>query len=126
LQALRHIHQGIRYHYVDQLREPPPTLQRLVDDMIIEQRALRCRNNKGRTVDYFYVPVPIPRGSEAPRRILACDFIDNHDGRGRAVLFTDGAAEWCPKEKLPEIFDLPENRAFVEALRKAEADLEQE
>lgn len=126
LQALRHIHQGIRYQYVAQLREAPPTLQQLVDDTVIEQRALQCRDNKGRPVDYFYLPAPLPRASEDSRRILACDFIDNHDGRGRAVLFTDGSAEWCPGEELPAVFDLPENRAFAAALRKAEAGLGQQ
>jgi len=126
LEALRRIHQGIIHNYINQLREPPATLQDLVDDEVVEARVLRCRNNKGRAVDYFYRPVPIPRASAGSLRILACDFTDNHDGGGRAVLFTDGSAEWYPPERLPEVFDLPENHAFVEALRKAEAGLGQE
>jgi hypothetical protein len=125
LEALRRIHHAILHQYAHRLREPPPTLQAMVDEMIIEPRVLRCRNNRGRAVDYFYQPAPVPPDPKGPRRILACDFIDNHNGQGRAVLFTDGAAEWYPTERLPELFDLAENRAFVEALRKAEAGLEQ-
>ena len=125
LEALRRIHQGIMVNYVGQRREPPATLQQLVDDEVVEARVLRCRNNKGRAVDYFYQPAPLPPTSPGSRRILACDFIDNHHGGGRGVLFTDGSAEWYSVERLPEVFDLPENRPFVEALRKAEAGLGQ-
>lgn len=123
LEALRFIHQRILTEYVSQLRAPPATLQRLVDDNILRKQVLQARANRGRAVDYFYLPAPIPRRQEKSDRILACDFLDNHDGRGRVILFTNGAAEWYPRDRVKDVFDLLENRAFAAALKEAEASL---
>ncbi len=106
--------------YRRSLRRYPDRLQRLVQDRVIAPEHLHCRRPTGRDVDYFYrAPAPVP-----PERrgqcLLACDFLANHDGRGRAVLFADGETKWFEPGELDGVFKLPENRGFAEALRQAE------
>jgi len=120
LATLRFLYQRIRYDYVRRIREPPATLEQLVTDKLIRPQVLQCRRNRGRAVDYFYVASPLTT-AEQPRRILACDFIDNHNGAGRGVLFSDGVAEWYPAEALPKLLGLLENHAFAKGLQAAEA-----
>jgi hypothetical protein len=121
LYHLRCVFDGITQYYRAR-RRFPDRLQTLVDDRVIAPEHLHSRRPTGRDVDYFYrAPGPVP-----PERrgqcLLACDFLTNHEGRGRAVLFADGMTQWFDAGELDELFKLAENRGFADALRQAERE----
>ena len=119
LYHLRCVFDGVIQYYRAR-RRFPERLQTLVDDRVIAPEHLHCRKPTGRDVDYFYrAPGPVP-----PERwgkcLLACDFLANHGGRGRAVLFADGETQWREPDEFDELLTLAENRGFADALRQAE------
>ena len=115
---LRFIYAAISRHY---LAAPPLNLQRLVDDNVLSMAELRCRTETPREIDFFYLPGPVEPTTKESQRLLACDFADNQGGRGRAVLFVNGATRWCPPEEFRRLLELQQNRPFADALSKAEA-----
>ena len=54
------------------------------------------------------------------RKILACDYRDNHNGEGRNIVFLDGHTEWLPEQYFQTLLKKPENTKFAKALRAAE------
>jgi len=88
----------------------------------IPQVALQCPaavvNNTSTGKDYFYLP---PNKDAPAETIIACDYRQNHLGKGRNVLFKDGKVRWYSEEDFQQILSNPCNAAFAKALSKAEA-----
>ena len=99
---------------------PPASLTALVTQNIIPPERLRCRRPSNRSVDYFYVSTDLPVKDQPSQKILACDYIENQLGKGRAVLFINGDVRWYSREELPALLALPENQTFAAALSQAE------
>lgn len=84
---------------------------------------LHAFRSSARECDYFYRPARLLDPHTPTQAVLACDYADNHDGRGRVVLFANGETKWYPAHELPALFELPANRGFAAALRQAESAL---
>ncbi|MHC4984018.1 MAG: DUF4339 domain-containing protein [Planctomycetota bacterium] len=99
----------------------PPDLATLVKRQPALAEDLKCRSAGGeRTCDYFYLP---PEGSGHDGAIMACDFKDNHAGKGRNVLEGTGFyphARWMTEDAFQEELKKPINARFAAALREAE------
>jgi len=84
-----------------------------------EPHELRCPGDSdwhsGRT-SYFYFPHNIAE-FDGP---VACDFAGNHD-KGRNVLFGDGSVRFMTEQEFQQLLLDPDNVAFADALRDAEA-----
>jgi hypothetical protein len=99
---------------------PPASLAALITQNILPPDRLRCRRPSNRDVDYFYVSTDLPVHYQPSMKILACDYIENQFGKGRAVVFTNGDVRWYSRDELPALLALPENHAFAAALSQAE------
>jgi hypothetical protein len=119
--SLKFLGEVLTTTYTSHKRPPPDDLMVLVTQKIVPPDRLKCRTATGRSLDYFYVPAELPVKYGPSLKILACDFLDNQDGRGRAVLFINGDARWYSRDELPALLGRPENRDFAAALGRAES-----
>ncbi len=95
----------------------PPDLRALPDQEL--PKILKCPTaDSGRQCDYFYLAPTVskPDGD----MIIACDFRDNHRGKGRNVLQVDGDVTWMKEAKFQAEMSRPVNAEFAAALRAAE------
>jgi prepilin-type processing-associated H-X9-DG protein len=105
------------------LDEWPADLQALVADGTVPTEMLLCPSiESGRDVDYFYLPPNQPADAlAAPESvIIACDYRDNHAGKGRNVLYADGHVMWLEEVDFQAELGYAENAAFAAALRAKE------
>jgi len=100
---------------------PPASLERVIRDHTFPPDYLRCRAKTDRQIAYFYLPAPLKPPNSESKRLLACDYVENLDGDGRVVLFTNGQAEWFDSESFQRLVSLKENTIFGAALAEAEA-----
>ena len=89
------------------------------------EKLLHCPASDGqRQCDYFVLLGPQPErlfDIDSPSEcILACEFRDNHGGKGRNVIFVDCHAAWMSEKEFQAELAKPQNAAFAEALRAAE------
>jgi len=99
----------------------PRSLERMLDDNVLRKEDLQCRTGTDRHIDYFYLYSELDdRDPNRGTRLLACDFAENHGGRGRGALFADGKTRWCSAAEFSELLRRDENRAFALALKRAE------
>ncbi len=117
--CLWRIQQAVLHHYPKD--HPPPSLERMVADDVIGPRFLHARNRRGGRFDYFYLPVRPLEPEVATEKLMACDYLANHDGRGRAFVLANGEVDWAPAEAFEKLLAAEENQAFGIALKKAEA-----
>ena len=95
----------------------PPDLRALPHQELGE--ILKCPvADSGREIDYFYLAPTVSEPDDD--LIIACDFRDNHRGKGRNVLQADGRVTWMKKAKFQAELALPVNAEFAAALRAAE------
>ncbi len=103
----------------------PPDLEMLISGEAIYESLLKCPSaQSGRACDYFYSP-PAKKTTDVDvmnyqDTILACDFKDNHGGKGRNVLLADGHTQWMSEEEFQQELQQIYNADFAAALRKAE------
>ncbi len=115
---LMYIHKGYR-SYMGKYRQAPKDLKELVDKKLLEASSLRSPVNTGREIGYFYLKT-LPKADLELQEILACDYGDNDDGTGRAVVLVRGDCTWCPEAEFQLLLKREENAAFAKALRAAE------
>jgi prepilin-type processing-associated H-X9-DG protein len=73
-------------------------------------------SRRGRTWDYIYLPF----GPAGGNRIIACDFLANHRGIVRNVLFADGHIDKVTEVQFQALLARPENADSAIALRAIE------
>ena len=113
----------------------PPDLDTLVEAGGASPKATICRSDRywsrkdpptaasGEAVrrhSFFYMPAP---PGSSPDRIVACDYGDNHRGKGRNVLyvlFFNRGVTWMKEPAFQDELAKPRNAAFAEALRAVE------
>lgn len=66
---------------------------------------------------YFYFP---PASGSPPTALIACDYMNNHGGKGRNVLRLDRSTAWLTEGAFQVELAKPENAAFAAALKAAE------
>ena len=71
------------------------------------------------TIDFFYLP---PAENDPENTILLCDYLANHNGRDRNILYVSGEAELVKEDEFQKLLTQPQNAAFATALGKAEAN----
>jgi hypothetical protein len=100
----------------------PESLQELLDSKEIEADALRAASLPDRAIGFFYLkPERISREPvDRRKQIYACEFANQARGGKRMVLYTFGRVEDATPQRFRDILDREENRAFREALQKAE------
>ena len=119
---LNSISSSIFFYAADNNDAYPPNLQILIDTAAMPKKMLQCPSAKsGRDCDYFYFPPPkTEEGLYEIRLVMACDFKDNHKGKGRSVLFADGYTQWMSEQDFQTELQQTYNAAFAKALREAE------
>ena len=121
---LKGISLGILRYTTENEEVYPPDIESVVNDyMDGDKTLLKCPSAKsGRDCDYFYFP-PAKKTTyvtEFQNTIIACDFKDNHNGKGRNVLYTVMRVQWLSEEQFQSQLQQPYNATFAKALRKAE------
>jgi hypothetical protein len=96
-----------------------PLLQSLVEQNILGPEDLICPAAPAKKVGYFYRRARLDSRNEQSRRILLCDFRDNH-GDGRSVALTNGKVIWYKEREFQSLLQEDQNRDFAELLRAAE------
>ncbi len=113
--------------YVNKYHKPPASLRVLVEQKLLEPEELRSPLSPDREIGYFYIPA-MPKRGEQLQQIFACDYGDNRDGYGRAVLlmprnrqrWATPKSRWYSEEDFRKLLQLKENADFAKALQKAE------
>ena len=98
----------------------PPTLQHIIDSGQSED-ILQCPSENTDRVDYFYMQ---PSADAPNNTIIACDYLTNHQGEVRNVLFLDSHIERHDEESFQKLLTEPQNLVFAEKLRVAEFELD--
>jgi len=99
----------------------PEDLRELVEKNILDAKHLQSPGLPDAEIGFFYLSTPTVRDEDAQsKRLFACERRGSHDGRGRAVVYTDGDAEWVTEGRFQQLLKRPENKEFAEALRALE------
>ncbi len=98
----------------------PPTLQHLIDAAGHSEYLLQCPSEKTDRVDYFYMQASY---RDPGNTIIACDYMDNHRGERRNVLFLDSHVERYDEVSFQRLLTESQNLKFAEKLRAAEYEL---
>lgn len=106
-------------NYQIQFGKPSDSLKTLIEKDWALPKDLICPGNEDISIGYFYYPQRTIGRNEVSRKILACDWKENHP-RGRNVLYINGNIEWLNEKELGEVFALDENKMFQQALMAAE------
>ena len=103
----------------------PATLQVLIDEGLLdESEPVVCPSSSPASDGgYFYLAPPAGAVGSV---VVACDLVDNHEGIGRGVLFSDGEVRWMQEAQFQQMLALPPNAPFAKALAEAEAEAEVE
>ena len=109
--------------YEETYGDPPETLSLLYEKKppLARETLMDCPG--GRKSGYFYLHPRTLRNISSPtKRILVCDFADNHHNGTRNVLFLDGTVrqETYSTDKFQELLNEPENAEFARMLKAAE------
>ena len=121
---LKSIALGISFYTSENEDEYPPDIESMIE-YIGNRDLLKCPSAKsGRDCDYFYFQ-PAKKTTDIgmtnyQNTILACDFKDNHSGKGRSVLYADTRVQWLSEEQFQQELQQIYNADFAAALRKAE------
>jgi len=125
---LQVIDEAVRTYERRLSRQLPPTLAALLDQMptnagaALKEEHLQCPSLPGVRIGYFYLPSASAEKGGTTEKLRACEFSSTDSDRGRAVLFTNGDAYWVSKDRFQAILEVPENAAFAEAFRAADAN----
>jgi len=113
---LLYLYGGLQ-RYQQSYAKPAPTLDELVERNIISVESIQCPAVEGGG-RYFYLPTRVDPQEQSDRMVV-CDMLGNHED-GRDVLFIGGLVRWCDDEDFRRLAALDANKAFAEALRRAE------
>lgn len=123
---LHGIYSAVAMYEVDYSGNHPPDLQRLVplgvatpDMFVCASRGVPLQPGQVR-FDYFYFP-GYDANTAPATAIMACDYGQNHAGKGRNVLYADGHVAFTSERVFASELARPENAQFAAALRAAEA-----
>ncbi len=109
--------------YTSENEDVYPTDLESILDYIGDEELLKCPSARSsRACDYFYCQ-PTQKTTEVVtplNTILACDFRDNHGGKGRNVLYADMRVQWLSEEEFQAKLQQSYNADFAKALREAE------
>ncbi len=119
--CLRQIHESIERSYP--AATPPASLNEMVTAGIFPKKYLQAHRHRSREVGYFYQLTKKVAADEETSKLMMCDWVDNLDGNDRTVVYANGKIEVVGDAKFQELLALTENKAFAEALKKAESEL---
>ena len=98
---------------------PAEKLEDLIETNLLTPSRLVCPSNPSSKSGYFYLPADIQPGESVTKKLILCDFSDNHRG-GRNGMFVNGMFSWKSNKDFSDLLELPENKDFAKALRNAE------
>ena len=118
---LQRIGDALAEHVLTRGNQISPDLQTLVDEGLLDAERLRYPGlGSGRASDYFY----LAPAKDAPLdAIVICEFIDCGRSDERLFLRFNGEVGRATETKFQKLAGAPQNQAFFEALRRAEAQL---
>lgn len=118
---IRSISEGLFMYRNENRGYCPPDLGFLVKSNFVLPNMFKCPSSGSDKElpgsDYFYL---CPVIDAHPDTIVVCDFRDNHNGKGRNVLFGDRTVKWMTEADFQVELAKPHNAAFAAALRVAE------
>lgn len=116
---LAHIDDALR-DYELRHNVPAPSLSALAEGGYIEPEYLRSPADPEGDIGYFYMPKRSAPARMNTDELRVCDYRDNFDGRGRAILTIDGSSRWVSEEQFQDLLQMDVNQDFAQALREAE------
>lgn len=119
LRNLRGIDDALRNYEVLH-NEAAPSLEHLVEQEYLMPAMVKSPANPDRAIGYFYIPRRSAGTGTETQEIRASDLRENFEGRGRGVLFTNGARMWVSEGEFQQLLNLEVNSDFAEALREYE------
>lgn len=120
LERLQVIHDVIVNHYLQDYGRLPKTLDDLVQKDLLDANFLRSPRDPEEPIGFLYLPTDdmLTGGN---RRILLCEICRHGQcEEGRAVGLISGGGRWYSNKEFIDLLAMPENRDFLESLKKVE------
>jgi len=118
---LHAIGQAVSGYAIENKDRFPQHLKDLHPRYLASLKMLKCPSKPNKECGYFYFAQErLSNMREPAQTIIACDFRENHGGRGRNVLFADNHIQWMDEKDFQKALRKMQNDKFAEALRGAE------